>query len=288
MVAEFMHTLRRLRGQIVGWSIGIGLYGLLMALLFDSVSAMGDLEQLLEAYPQEIMAFFGDIVAIGTPEGYLGIYYFAYMHVIIGILAISAGASLIIGDEEKGTLDLIMAHPISRSSLFVGRLLAYVAALVIILFVGWLSWIIPAQGTNLDLTWIEFLRPFLPLLATLLMFGMLALALSMVMPSARMAGMVSGGLLVANYLLIGLSNINENLADAVRFTPLYYYQGGEAVTALNWGWLAGLAGVALMLALFAWWRFQQRDIRVGGEGGWKLPAGLQRLARRRQVAEQQV
>ena len=24
-------------------------------------------------------------------------------------------------------------------------------------------------------------------------------------------------------------------------------------------------------ALLAWWRFQRREIRVGGEGGWKLP-----------------
>jgi ABC-2 type transport system permease protein len=163
-----------------------------------------------------------------------------------------------------------------------------VVALVLILLVGWLSWVIPAQGSTMDLTWIEFLRPFLPLLTTLLLFGVLALALSMVMPSARMAGMVSGALLVANYLLIGLSNANENLANFVEFTPLHYYQGGDAITEINWAWLAGLVGAALVLAAIAWWRFQRRDIRVGGEGGWKLPAGMQRLMRRKQAAEQQV
>ncbi|HSJ58199.1 MAG TPA: ABC transporter permease subunit [Anaerolineae bacterium] len=287
MIAEFVHTLRRLRGQIIGWSIGVALYGLFMALLFDSITQIEGFEQLLASYPEEIMGFFGDIMSIMTPKGYLDVYYFAYMHVIVGILAISAAAGLIIGDEEKGTLDLVLAHPISRSRLFWGRVLGYVAALVIILLAGWLSWVIPAQGTTLDLTWLEFLRPFGPLLATLLLFGSLALVLSMVMPSARLAGMLAGGLLVGNYLLVGLSNLNENLANIVEYTPLYYYQGGDAVTGLNWGWLGGLIGVTLVLALIAWWRFQERDIRVGGEGGWKLPASLQRLARRRQSAGQQ-
>jgi len=29
--------------------------------------------------------------------------------------------------------------------------------------------------------------------------------------------------------------------------------------------------VTLVLILLAWWRFQRREIRVSGEGGWKRP-----------------
>jgi len=28
--------------------------------------------------------------------------------------------------------------------------------------------------------------------------------------------------------------------------------------------------------VIAWWRFERRDIRVGGEGGWRLPVLLGR------------
>ena len=125
---------------------------------------------------------------------------------------------------------------------------------------------------GLDLSWLELLRPFLPLFAQLLLFGTLALLLSMVLPSGRIAGMLTGGLLVANYLLIGLSNLNESLKSFVEFTPLHYYQGGDAITELNWGWLVGLLAVSAAFALLAWWRFQRRDIRGGGEGGWRLPS----------------
>ena len=30
LLTEFKHTLRRLRGQILGWGIGLALYGLMM------------------------------------------------------------------------------------------------------------------------------------------------------------------------------------------------------------------------------------------------------------------
>ncbi len=271
MFAEFKHTLRRMRGQILGWGIGIGLYGLMMAALFDSIADIEGFEQLIASYPQELLAFFGDMMAITTPKGYMDIYYFTYMTVIIGIFIVGASASLLVGDEEKGILDLLMAHPISRTAFFWGRLLGFMVATLVILLAGWLSWVIPAASTGMGLTWIEFLRPFLPLFAELLLFGALALLLSLVLPSARIAGMLTGGLLVASFLLEGLVNVNENLKSVVKFLPLHYYQGGEAITEINWEWLGGLLAVSLVFALLAWWRFQRRDIRVGGEGGWRIP-----------------
>jgi ABC-2 type transport system permease protein len=279
MFAEFKHTLRRKRGQIIGWGIGLALYAVMMVSLFDSIAGIAGFEEMLASYPQELMAFFGDMVAITTPKGYLDIYYFSYMAVIIGVFAASVGAGLVVGDEEKGILDLVMAHPVSRSALFWGRALGFVAATGIIVLVGWLSWVLPAQGTGMDLTWIEFLRPFLPLFAQLLLWGMLALLLSLLLPSARMAGMLTGGLLIGNFLLSGLANINDDLKAALKYTPLHYYQAGQAVDGINWGWVAGIVAAALALALLAWWRFARRDIRVGGEGGWNLPAWT-RLFRR--------
>lgn len=270
MWAEFRHTLLQKRGQVIGWAVGLALYGILMVSFFDSIAGMEEFGEFMAAYPEAIKAFFGDLMRIATPEGYLDIYYFGYMTVIVGIFAVSAGAGLLVSDEEKGILDLVLAHPVSRSALFWGRLLAFATALALILFVGWLSWVLPAQGTGLELTWIEFLRPFFPLMAELLLFGTLALLLSLLLPAGRMASMLTGGLLVANYLIIGLSNINEELKPLIKFTPLYYYQGGAAIGGIDWGWLVGLMAVTILFVLLAWWRFQRRDIRVGGEGGWRL------------------
>ena len=283
MFAEFVHSLSCKRGQILGWGIGLVLYGLMMVSLFDSMTAIVGIQDMLASYPKEMMAFFGDVMEFTTPKGYLSIYYFSYMTVIVGVFTASLGAGLLVSDEEKGILDLVLAHPVSRTALFWGRVLALIVATLVILLLGWLSWVIPAGSTGMNLTWIEFLRPFAPLFAELMLFGTLALLLSLLLPSARVAGMLSGGLLVANWLLMGLSNLNKGLKAIVEFTPLYYYQGGDAVDGLNWGWLAGLLGVTLVFTLLAWWRFQRRDIRVGGEGGWNLPS-LARRSRRGAVA----
>lgn len=276
MWAEFKHALGQRRGQVIGWAIGLALYGVLMVSFFDSIAGMEGFEEFVAGYPEEIMAFFGDMMRIATPEGYLDIYYFSYMTVIVGIFAVSAGAGLLVSDEERGILDLVLAHPVSRSGLFFGRVLAFAAALALILTVGWLSWVLPAQRTGMDLSWIEFLRPFLPLAGELLLFGTLALALSLLLPSGRMASMLTGGLLVANYLVIGLANINDKLKPIIKFTPLYYYQGGAAIEAIDWAWLGGLLIGAGLLVLLAWWRFLRRDVRVGGEGGWRLPLSWRR------------
>jgi ABC-2 type transport system permease protein len=273
MLAEFKHALRRLRGRIIGWSIGLSLYSLMMVFMYDSVMDIMGVEEILAAYPPEIMAFIGvtDLDLFMTPAGYLDAYFFGYMTVIIGIFVIGAAAGMLVGDEEQGVLDLVLAHPISRTNLFLSRALALIAATIIVLLVCWLSWALPSGQTQLNLTWLEFLLPFIPLLAQLLLFGSLALLLSFLLPATRLAGMTAGFLLVGNYLLVGLYRLNDNLETAVKLTPLYYYQGGNTIDGLEWGWLVGILAVTLLFTAVAWFLFQQRDIRVGGEGSWQLP-----------------
>jgi ABC-2 type transport system permease protein len=279
MRAEFLNHLRRLRGRIIGWGIGLALYGLMMAWFYDAVVGLGEgLEQLLAAYPPEMMAFFGNIQAINTPAGYLDVYYFAYMTMIVGIFAAASGAGLVVGDEERGILDLVLAHPISRSRLFWARLLALAVALALVLLIGWLSWL-PGLAWGIELTAVELLLPFVPLLAVLLFVGTLALLLSQVLPSSRLAATLSAAAVVANFLLIGLANLNDDLESVLDWTPLRYYQGGNAINGLNWTWLLGLLAFAIVFSVLAWLLFERRDIRVGGEHGWRLA-----LRRRRRTA----
>jgi len=268
LTTEFKHTLRRLRGQILGWGIGLALYGLLMGAMYDTINNITGLEDMLANYPPELMAFFGDRIALNTPEGYFGTYYSSYMPIIVGIFAVGAAAGLLAGDEERGTLDLTLSYPASRTALFWGRWMAYALATALVLFIGYLGWAVTLPMTAMDVTWSALLRPFLPLWAVSMLFGALALLLSLILPSARMASMTAGALLVANFLLAGLANLNDTLRPIMDVTPFAFLQGGDALNGLNWGWLAGLTAVALLLSAATWLLFRRRDIRVGGERGW--------------------
>jgi ABC-2 type transport system permease protein len=142
--------------------------------------------------------------------------------------------------------------------------------LAIVMVAGWLGWYLPSLGTSMDLSAFAFLLPFLSLFAVLLLFAALALLLSMALPAARLAATLAGMLLVGNFLLIGMANLNEGLQAIVGSTPLHYYQGGFAANGIEAPWLAGLLLAAFLLASAGWLLFLRRDIRVGGERSWRL------------------
>jgi ABC-2 type transport system permease protein len=273
MITVFRYTLRRFRGQILGWGIALALLGVLLVSMYDMIAAQREqLEDLLKFYPEEFTAFFGDFSSFGTPEGFLSVELLSYMPLILGIFAVLTGSGLLVSDEENGRLDLIMAHPVSRMTLFLGRLLAFVAATVAILAICWLGIVVPMNWSSMGIGWGRICLPLLSVLAELLLFGAMALFLSMVLPSRRLAATTVGLLLVASFFITGLAKINEDLEPVARLSPLNYYQAQDAFQRLNGAWIVGLLGSAVVFAALAWWRFQRRDIRVGGEGGWRLPS----------------
>ncbi len=273
MVTVFRYAMRRLRGQVLGWGIGLALLVVLLVSVYDSFAGeMDQFAQLFDLYPEAITAFIGDISAMATPEGFLGIEFFSYMPLILGIFAVLMGSGLLVSDEEAGTLDLILGHPVSRTALFFGRVFAFVVGSVGILALTWVGIVVPLSWSTMDLDGVRVVMPLLTLLAQVLLFGALALFLSMALPSRRLAATTAGLLLVASFFITGFANIDDSLEPVAKLSPLTYYQAQEAFEGLNWTWLAGLLGVAVVFWLLAWWLFQRRDIRVGGEGGWRLPS----------------
>jgi ABC-2 type transport system permease protein len=84
--------------------------------------------------------------------------------------------------------------------------------------------------------------------------------------------MTSGILLVGCYFVNALSQIDDSLDPVAKLLPFRYYRGGLAIEGMNWGEWGVMLGISALFIIAAWWRFERRDIRVGGEGGWGLPA----------------
>ncbi|MEX1246847.1 MAG: ABC transporter permease subunit [Anaerolineales bacterium] len=274
MITVFKHTLSRSRGAIIGWGLTMLLIGLMMVMFFDSIAEnAAQFQQLIDIYPPEMMAFFSESGAFDftTPEGFLSIEYFSFMPLILGVYAILSGSGMLAADEERGVLDLVAAQPISRSALFLGRLLSIVVALVLILVLGYVGIMAGTSYSTMELDPLVLLVPFTSMFALLAFLAGLALLLSMVLPSRGMAGMVGGIVLIASFFLNGLANLNDTLAKVEPFLPTRYYQGEGWVAGLRMDWFLGLLAFGLGFMLLAWWAFQLRDIRVGGEGSWRLP-----------------
>ncbi len=273
MFTILRQTVARLRGQIIGWGLGIAALGLILVVFYDVfMDQQADFMQMIESYPPEFLAFFGgDATSLATTDGYLGMYGFSMLPVIIGIFAVLAGSGLIASDEESGRLDLLVAYPVSRTGFFFGRVLGLLLATLGILVLGWLGFAVLLGRSSLDVTWGAMALPFIPLGMQALIYSALALLLSLLLPARRLAAMGAGLVLVVSYLLSSMSFLSEGLEMVAQFLPYAYFQGSDALNGLNIGWLAGLLAVTVVFTGLSWWLFARRDIRVAGEGSWRLP-----------------
>lgn len=279
MITVFKHTLGRSRGAILGWGLTMALLGMMFVPFYDTIAEdLETWEGIMQSYPEEILAFFGGggAPAFTTPEGFLSLEYFSFMPLIIGIYAVLAGSGLLAADEERGILDLLAAQPISRSALFWGRLLGFLVALSVALVLGYAGIMFATTYSIMELDAAEMITPFASMFALLAFFGGLALLLSMWLPSRQSAAMTAGIVLVGGFFVNGLANLNDTLAGIKPYLPLHYFQGDNWVDGFKADWFAGLVGAGLLFMLAAWWAFLRRDIRVGGEGGWKLPRPFRR------------
>lgn len=280
----FVYTFAALRSQILGWGLGLAAYGLLIVPMYNVLSKQKDqLQQMIASYPPEFLAFFGgDATSLVTPAGFLRMYAFSMLPVIIGIFAVLAGSGLIVSDEERGRLDLILAHPVGRGAFFSGRLLGLAAASLAIVGLGWLGFCLLLGGSDLGFSWADLAVPCLSLLAQVVIYAALALLLSLLLPSRNLAAMVSGLVMVASYFLSSLAFMDERLESVASLLPYHYFQIEFAFADLNPAWLGGLIGISLLMAAAAGGLFARRNIRLSGEGSWRLP-GLSLLKRPNQA-----
>jgi ABC-2 type transport system permease protein len=269
MLTIFNRNLFKNALMILGWGLGLGLLGYWMFDIYETMFGMDvDLQQLMAAFPAEMLAFFGGAdVNIFEPAGFLHLEFFSYIPLILGIVAVSGATGLIVKKEEEGSLELILAQPVSRSAVFWGKLLAFLMTIILILAIIWGGFALGLAGTDsFDLTQAQLIQPFISLFAVILVFLSLALFLSMILPTSGSAAMVANILLIASFFITSLAQIEERLEPLNRYSPLNYYQGGNALNGLNNEYLLILFGVSVLLILFAWLLFEKRDLRFGGTG----------------------
>lgn len=269
----FKYTFVQMKGQIIGWGLGIAFLGLLIVPFYDVFGGQQEqFQQMIESYPEEFLAFFGgDATSMLTPEGYLKMYAFSMLPIIIGIFSVLAGSGLIVNDEERGRLDLIVSHPVGRTALFFGRFLGLFGAAVTILLVGWLGFCLLLGQSSLNMTWGQLAVPFVSLLAQIMIYAALAILCSMLLPTRNLAAMVTGVVLVISYFVSSMVALDERLEAAARVLPHSYYQVELSFQELNVSWLVALFGISLAMVALAWVLFVRRDIRLAGEGSWRIP-----------------
>ena len=268
------YSFRRSVWVIIGWGIPLMLLGIITIPFYDLVAENErQLRPVLENLKPLVKSFIGGDEAeqIFTPEGFISLRYFAFLPVILGIYGSVSGSGLLAADEERGILDFVLAHPVSRGQLFWGRVIACTASLSCIIGLGWLGlWIGVVKAGSMNFPPFQLLLPYVSVFVVTWFFACFSLALSMCVPSRSSAAMISGILVLAGYIITTLSKAIKGLESWAVFSPLTYYQS-NAMMGFEIAPFIKLFLVALVLLFLARTGFGLRDIRVAGDGGWKLP-----------------
>lgn len=268
------YSLKRSFSIILGWGIPLMLLGIITIPFYDLVAENEkQLRPVLDTLKPLLKSFVGgdEAAQVFTPEGFIALRYFAFLPVVMGIFGSVYGSGLLAADEERGILDFLMAHPISRSQIFWGRLLSFLLSLIMIIGFGWFGlWLGVLKAESMNFSPVKLWLPYLSVFAVTWLFACLSFALSMVMPSRSAAAMFSGIIVLAGYIITNLSKAIKGLESWALFSPITYFQS-NAMMGLKLNPLTVLFVSSVIFVVFAWKAFVNRDIRVAGDGGWKIP-----------------
>ena len=111
-------TVRDGRRSLAWWSLGLLGVVLLTVGFWPSVRDSPELARFAQNAPDVLKAFTGGELDFATAVGYLEARLFALVvPVLFLVYAIGAGARAIAGEEEAGTLDLLLSLPLARTRL---------------------------------------------------------------------------------------------------------------------------------------------------------------------------
>ena len=256
--------LRDVRRGFAWWSLGLVALAALMVSVYPSVRDNPGLNKLVQDYPEALKGFigFGGELDYVSPAGYLGSEVFALMApLLLLVAAIGGGAGAVAGEEERGTLDLLLAHPVSRRRVVLEKLVSLVGELTGLALVLWLALLVGAKAVGMHISAGKLGAAVLSLLVLALLFGALALlAGAATGHRARAIGIVTA-VAVAGYLVNALAPLTSTLKPLRPLSPFYHYAAGDPLRHGLAGWhMLVLAGIAVVAAALAPLVFERRDL----------------------------
>lgn len=263
----YLKTLRDMRRPLFWWVLGMFLFTLYFVTIFPSMQeSSADMQSYIENLPESFRAMFGtDVLDIGTLEGFLTMELLSLFYpVMILAFAVTYGAGLLGGEEESGTLEILLATPTPRWRVLLSKFAALVSFTLIVLLATWLGVIAGGIAVNIEKmdAW-NILAGIFNMAPLALFFAALAFFLTGLRGGKGAALGVTLALAAATYLVHTLGEVASIPDWLQRLSPWYYYDGvhalSQGVDPLN---VALLLGLSIALVAGGVLAFERRDAGV--------------------------
>ena len=232
------------------------------AMYVGIMSTAGDAYvQMMEDFPEALANVYG--TQDGTATGMA----MAAMYEIMGPIvllayAIGLGSSAAVGEEESGTLPILLSSPLRRRSILLAKTVVAALGVVIITVAMWLAMELFTTIFAMDTAGYDVFGASVQLLGMVFLFGALALGVSAWRGSSALGIAAAAGLAVFSYFFTTMLPIVEDLAEVAKFTPWYLYTGAEAIYG---GIDIVLLGIAALLAVALFgggmYTLERRDLK---------------------------
>jgi ABC-2 type transport system permease protein len=257
-------TVWERRRSLLWWSLGLlGVIGLNVA-FYPSVRADEALSDYAKDLPESVRALFaGGELDLASPVGYLNSQIFALTApLLLTIFSVGAGAGAVAGEEERGTLDLLLAHPVRRRDYVVQQCLALlllVGALVVVVLA---TVAIGSRIVDLEIGFGRITSASVSVGLLAAFFGAAALAMGAFRPGRTQAIAVGAAIAAGSWIFDGLAQSVDAL-DALRPLLPYYQAFGHSPLreGAQWSGWAILLGATLVLGAVAAAALERRDLR---------------------------
>jgi ABC-2 type transport system permease protein len=267
-----LHELRVRRGAIIGWGIGLILFVLIYLPVYPSM------QEQLQAFDIESIAIYQamGISSMNTLEGYSSSTIVQFIPILLGIYALINGTATLAGEEDNGTLELLVAMPLARWQIVTIKAVAMVIATLLIALMAALGAVgvflaiegqIETTMTAMDLFWA--VMSGWPLALALMM---ISLFLGAYLPSRRIASVVATLVFIVSYFGNSVANLTDQL-EPMRPIFLFSYLNISPqvfTEGVNGSDMAVLLATAVFFFLLALASFQRRNITVGA-WPWQRP-----------------
>ncbi len=108
----FLKTLREQRRALCWRAAGVAALGISTMLFYPSMADAPEFDEMLENMPEALARTITDLT---SPEGYLNSQLYVFMvPLVFLVFTVGRSSGAVAGEEERGTLELLLSYPIRR------------------------------------------------------------------------------------------------------------------------------------------------------------------------------
>lgn len=219
-----LDLLLRRRGTI-GYALGMALYTFVVVALYPQFKDDAGLDRFTEGN-STIAALFGAIGSLTSPIGWLNAnIYSNFLPLVVLLLGIGYGASAIAGQDEDGTLGLIVTMPVSRRQILAQKTVALVL-LAVPTVAATLLVVLAGRAFELSVPFGALVGTSIGTVLLGIDFGVLALFVGALSGSRSIALGVTSAIAAASYLISSLAPVTHWVSP-LRFGSLFFWAIGD-------------------------------------------------------------